>query len=144
MQVSPQFTESALASLQPVAAGTKRSLQQTMLALGTAGQKSGIVYGLPARAGLQPVYAVSSEVARVHDLASLEDFAARCSGSRTVLAAESTCAAAGGCADGLAAKYGIKLGSVTQVRDAAAARDAVTTGRATLVAVAATEPLLVR
>lgn len=144
VQVSPQFTESALAALQPIAGGTKRSLQQTMLALGTAGQKSGIVYGLPARAGLQPVYAVSSEVARTHNLVSLEDFAARCSGSGTVLAAEATCAAAGGCADGLSAKYGIKVGSVTQVKDVAAARDAVTTGTATLFAVAATDPLLVR
>lgn len=144
VQVSPQFTESALATLQPIAGGTKRSLQQTMLALGTAGQKSGIVYGVPARAGLQPVYAVSAEVARTHDLASLEDFAARCSGTGTVLAAESTCVAAGGCADGLAAKYGIKVGSVTQVKDVAAARAAVTTGTATIFAVAASDPLLAR
>ena len=113
-------------------------------AAGCAGQKSGIVYALPARAGLQPVYAVSAEVARTHQLVSLDDFAARCSGSGTVLAAESTCAAAGGCADGLAARYGIKLGPVSQVEDAAAARDAVTTGRATLPAVAATDPLLQR
>lgn len=144
VSVAPQFTESALASLQPTADTTKRSLQQTMLALGTAGLKSGIVYAAPAKAGLQPVYAVSAEVAKQHNLASLDDFAKRCSGTASVLASESTCAAAGGCADGLSAKYGIKVGTVTPVKDVAAARDAVMSGKATLVAVAATDPSLVR
>lgn len=143
VQVAPQFTEAALASLQPDAA-KDRSLQQTMLALGTAGLKSGVVYAAPAKAGLQPVYAVSAEVARKNNLASLDDFAQRCSGSGTVLASDATCAAAGGCADGLAAKYGIKVGSVTPVDGVAAARAAVRDGRATLVAVAATDPALVR
>ena len=62
------------------------------------------------------MYALSAEVARTHQLGSLEDFAARCSGTGTVLAAESTCAAAGGCADGHAAEYGIKLGPVSRSR----------------------------
>jgi osmoprotectant transport system substrate-binding protein len=144
VQVAPQFTESALASLQPKADTTKRSLQQTMLALGTVGLKSGVVYAAPAKAGLQPVYAVSAEVARAHNLASLDDFAKRCSGTGTVLASESTCAAAGGCAAGLEAKYGIKVGTVTPVADVAAARDAVKTGKATIVALAATDPSLSR
>jgi osmoprotectant transport system substrate-binding protein len=143
VQVAPQFTEAALAALQPNAA-KDRSLQQTMLALGTAGLKSGVVYAAPAKAGLQPVYAVSAEVARKNNLASLDDFAKRCSGSRTVLASDATCAAAGGCADGLAATYGIKVGSVTPVDGVAAARAAVRDGRATIVAVAATDPSLVR
>ena len=143
VQVAPQFTEAALASLQP-GAGRNRSLQQTMLALGTAGLKSGVVYAAPARAGLRPVYAVSAEVARRNHLVSLDDFARRCSGAGTVLASEATCAAAGGCADGLASAYGIKVGTVTPMRDAAAARDAVRTGTATLVALAATDPSLSR
>jgi osmoprotectant transport system substrate-binding protein len=143
VQVAPQFTESALASLQPKA--TKdRSLQQTMLALGTAGLKSGVVYAAPAKAGLQPVYAVSAEVARKNNLASLDDFAKRCSGTGTVLVSEATCVAAGGCADGLSAKYGIKVGSVTEAKDVASARAAVRDGKATIVAVAATDPALVR
>jgi osmoprotectant transport system substrate-binding protein len=144
VQVAPQFTQSALASLQPRADTTRQSLQQTMLALGTAGKKSGIVYAAPANAGLRPVYAVSAEVARAHSLASLDDFARRCSGANTVLASEATCAAAGGCADGLSARYGIKVGTVTPMKNLAAARDAVESGNATLVVVAATDPALVR
>lgn len=145
VQVAPQFTEGALVALDPKAdAGKDRSLQQTMLALGTAGLRSGIVYATPSKAGLQPVYAVSAEVARRNDLASLVDFAKRCSGTGTVLAADPTCAAAGGCADGLATAYGIEVGTVTQVQDVAAARAAVRDGTATLVAVAATDPALVR
>lgn len=140
VQVAPQFTGAALASLQP-GAGKDRSLQRTMLALGTAGRKSGVVYAVPARAGLRPVYAVSAEVARTHGLTSLADFARRCSGSGTVLAADATCAAAGGCADGLAATYGIAVGRVTPVDTAPAAGAAVRDGRATIVAL---DPALVR
>lgn len=142
VQVAPQFTSGALAALRTPATGG--SLQQAMLALGAAGRQSGIVYGVPARAGRQPVYAVSAEVARAHRLVSLADFAARCSGRGTVLAADATCAAAGGCADGLASRYGIRLGSVVPVRTGAAAREAVRSGTATLVAVAATDRALPR
>lgn len=146
-QVAPQFTESALAALQPSAAKTAakdKSLQKTVLALGSVGLRAGVVYGPPAKAGLQPVYAVPAAVASKHNLASLEDFAKRCSGSGTVLAADPTCAAAGGCADGLAARYGIKIGTVNQVKDSAEAAKAARSGKATLVAIAATDPAIAR
>jgi osmoprotectant transport system substrate-binding protein len=146
-QVAPQFTESALAMLQPSAAkvaAKDKSLQKTVLALSSAGLKAGVVYASPAKAGLQPVYAVPAAVASKHNLASLEDFAKQCSGSGTVLAADPTCAAAGGCADGLAAKYGIKVGTVNQVKDSAEATKAAKSGKATLVAVAANDPALTR
>ena len=144
VQVAPQFTGGALVALTPKEAGRARSLQQTMLALGTAGRTSGIVYGTPAAAGLRPVYAVSAEVARRNNLVSLDDFAARCSGTGTVLASEATCDAAGGCADGLAARYGITVGSVTPAGDLATARAMVTGGTATLVAVTSGDPALAR
>lgn len=147
VQVAPQFTESALATLQPAGAKTAakdKSLQKTVLALSSSGLKAGVVYAAPAKAGLQPVYAVPAAVASKFNLASLEDFAKRCSGSGTVVAADPTCASAGGCADGLAARYGIKVGTVNQVKDSAEAVKAATSGKATLVAVAANDPALTR
>lgn len=86
-------------------------LDKTMTALTDLGKKVGLVFGKPSEAADQNAFAVTKELADAKGLKTLSDFAAKCSGKATILAAGPECPERPFCKPGLEKTYSIQFGS---------------------------------
>lgn len=105
----------------------------TMAALTALGTKAGIVFGKPSDAADQNAFAVTKALATKYSLVTLSDFAAKCSGKKSVLGGPPECETRPFCQAGLDSKYGIKFGSLFQT-DAGGpiTKSALTSGQITM------------
>lgn len=105
----------------------------TVAALKELATKYGLAIGTPSKAANQNAYAVTKAFADQHQLKTLSDFAAKCSGTASVLAGPAECPQRPFCQPGLDKTYGIKFGQFLQA-DAGGSqtKTALTTGKATL------------
>ncbi len=108
-------------------------INATMTALKELGTKYGLVFGTPSSASDQNAFAVTKPVADQYQLKTLSDFAAKCSGTASVLAGPAECPQRPFCQPGLQQKYGITFGKFFQA-DAGGpqTKTALRTGKATL------------
>jgi osmoprotectant transport system substrate-binding protein len=105
----------------------------TVTALTELGQQFGLVFGTPSTASDQNAFAVTKPVADQHGLKTLSDFAAKCSGTATVLAGPPECPQRTFCQLGLEDTYGIVVGSFfTADAGGPQTKTALRTGQATL------------
>jgi osmoprotectant transport system substrate-binding protein len=108
-------------------------ISKTVTALTDLGTKYGLVFGTPSKASDQNAFAVTKPVADQYGLKTLSDFAAKCSGTASVLAGPAECPQRPFCQPGLKDTYGITFGSFVQA-DAGGpqTKTALKTGTATL------------
>ncbi len=108
-------------------------INATMTAIKDLGTKYGLTFGTPSSASDQNAFAVTKPVADQYGLRTLSDFAAKCSGSASILAGPAECPQRPFCQPGLQQKYGIVFGSFLQA-DAGGpqTKTALRTGKATL------------
>ncbi len=88
-------------------------LDKTVTELTTLGDKAGLKFGKASDAADQNAFAVTKKLAQDKGLKTLEDFAAKCSGSDTVLGGPVECKERPFCQPGLEKTYGIEFGSFT-------------------------------
>jgi osmoprotectant transport system substrate-binding protein len=105
----------------------------TMTALKELADKYNLVVGTPSAASDQNAFAVTKPVADQYGLKTLSDFAAKCSGTASILAGPPECPQRPFCQPGLKDKYNITFGSFFQA-DAGGpqSKTALRTGKATL------------
>lgn len=105
----------------------------TMAALKDLGTQFGLVVGTPSAASDQNAFAVTKPVADQYGLKTLSDFAAKCSGSASILAGPPECPSRAFCQIGLKETYGIVFGSFFQGDPGGPqTKTALRTGKATL------------
>jgi osmoprotectant transport system substrate-binding protein len=88
-------------------------LAKTVAELTTLGKRAGLTFGKPSDAADQNAFAVTKKLADEKGLKTLEDFAAKCSGSQTVLGGPVECKERPFCQPGLEETYGIEFGKFT-------------------------------
>jgi osmoprotectant transport system substrate-binding protein len=117
-------------SAAPKASG---DINTTMTALNDLGGKAGLAFGKPSPATDQNAFAVTTAFADKYGVKSLSDFAAKCSGTASVLAGPAECPVRPFCQPGLQSKYGITFGAFHQA-DAGGpqTKTELTTGKASL------------
>ena len=114
----------------PLASG---DIEETAAALADLGEQFGLAFGTPSSASDQNAFATTQAVAQQYDLHTLSDFAAKCSGTASVLAGPPECPARAFCQLGLAETYGLTFGSFfTADAGGPQSKTALTTGKATL------------
>jgi osmoprotectant transport system substrate-binding protein len=110
-------------------------INATITALKPLAQQYGLTVGTPSTASDQNAFAVTKPVADQYSLKTLSDFAAKCSGTASILAGPPECPQPERpfCKVGLKNKYGIEFGSFLQA-DAGGpqTKTALRTGKATL------------
>jgi osmoprotectant transport system substrate-binding protein len=108
-------------------------IDATVTALKELATKAGLAVGTPSQAADQNAYAVTKAFADQHQVKTLSDFAAKCSGTASILAGPAECPQRAFCQPGLQQTYGITFGSFLQA-DAGGpqTKTALTTGKATL------------
>jgi osmoprotectant transport system substrate-binding protein len=108
-------------------------IAKTTAALTELGAKYGLVFGTASKASDQNAFAVTKPVADQYGLKTLSDFAAKCSGTASVLAGPPECPQRPFCQPGLQSTYGITFGKFLQA-DAGGSqtKTALKTGNATL------------
>jgi osmoprotectant transport system substrate-binding protein len=118
-------------------------VDQTAGELAKLGEKESLAFGKPSTAADQNAFAVTKKLADEKALKTLEDFAAKCSGSATILGGPAECAERPFCKPGLEKTYGIEFGKVA-VFDAAGplTKNALKTGKATIGLVLSSDPAL--
>lgn len=115
---------------QGVASG---DLDKTMTALTDLGKKAGLVFGKPSQAADQNGFAVTKALADAKGLKTLSDFAEKCSGKATVLAAGAECPERPFCKPGLENTYDIQFGSFSLLDSGGPqTKTALKTGTATI------------
>lgn len=119
-------------------------IDATVTALKELATTAGLAVGTPSKAADQNAYAVTKAFADQHQLKTLSDFAAKCSGTASILAGPAECPERPFCQPGLDKTYGIKFGRFLQA-DAGGAqtKTALTTGKATLGTVFSSDGTLV-
>lgn len=118
------------ANAQPIASG---DIDRTFGTLKRLGTRLGLAFGRPAPATAQNGFAVTMALAERHDVKTLSDFAAKCSGQATVLAGPADCPRFGFCQPGLDKVYGLEVGRFSSL-DAGGpkTKKALTSGKATI------------
>jgi osmoprotectant transport system substrate-binding protein len=108
-------------------------INETMTALKELGTGVGLTFGTPSAATDQNAFAVTKPVAEQYGLKTLSDFAAKCSGTASVLTGPPECPERPFCQLGLKDTYGIEFGEFFQ-SDAGGpqSKTALRTGQATL------------
>ena len=108
-------------------------INETMTALKDLGTGVGLTFGTPSQATDQNAFATTKPVAEQYGLKTLSDFAAKCSGTASVLTGPPECPERPFCQLGLKDTYGIEFGSFFQ-SDAGGpqSKTALRTGQATL------------
>lgn len=108
-------------------------INATMAALTELGSKVGLSFGKPSQAADANAFAVTTAFASQHGLKTLSDFAAKCSGTASILAGPPECPQRPFCQPGLQSKYGITFGQFLQADSAGPqTKTALTTGKATM------------
>jgi osmoprotectant transport system substrate-binding protein len=89
-------------------------INATMTALKELGGKVGLSFGTPSAATDQNAFATTKAFADKYSLKTLSDFAAKCSGTASVLAGPAECPQRPFCQPGLQSKYAITFGAFHQ------------------------------
>ncbi|WP_117208775.1 glycine betaine ABC transporter substrate-binding protein [Allorhizocola rhizosphaerae] len=139
IQVFPEYAATLTEFLNQKANGKDAApkasgdITATMAALTELGTKYGLTFGKPSAAADQNAFAVTKAFADQHGLKTLSDFAAKCSGTASVLAGPPECPVRPFCQPGLQSKYGITFGSFHQA-DAGGpqTKTELTTGKSSL------------
>jgi osmoprotectant transport system substrate-binding protein len=92
------------------AAKASGDIAVTMTALKDLGTKYGLAFGTPSTASDQNAFAVTKPLADAYSLKTLSDFAAKCSGTASVLAGPAECPQRPFCQKGLQSTYGATFG----------------------------------
>jgi osmoprotectant transport system substrate-binding protein len=95
------------ANAAPIASG---DLDKTVTALKDVGGKKGLVFGKASQAADQNAFAVTKAFADKNSVKTLSEFAAKCSGSATVLGGPPECPQRPFCQPGLEQTYNLKVG----------------------------------
>jgi osmoprotectant transport system substrate-binding protein len=118
------------ASASPVASG---DLDKTVAALKELGGKKGLTFGTPSAAADQNAFAVTKAFADKNSVKTLSEFAAKCSGTATVLGGPPECPQRPFCQPGLEQTYGMKFGSFSSLDvGGPQTKTALTTGKITI------------
>jgi osmoprotectant transport system substrate-binding protein len=121
IQVVPEYagslTEFLNKKVNGSAATTQASgdLDKTVTALKGLGSKVGITFGKPSQAANENAFGVTKTFADKYGIASLSDFAAKCSGRASVLGGPAECPQRAFCQQGLQQMYGIQFGRFTSL-----------------------------
>lgn len=108
-------------------------INATMTALNELGGKVGLSFGKPSQAADQNAFAVTTAFASQHGVKTLSEFAAKCSGTASILAGPPECPQRPYCQPGLQSKYGITFGQFLQTDSAGPqTKTALSTGKATM------------
>jgi osmoprotectant transport system substrate-binding protein len=141
IQVMPEYAASltnALATAEGGASATlpaSADINTTMTALKDLGGKVNLLFGTPSTATDVNAFAVTQATATKYGLATLSDFAAKCSGKASTLAGPAECPQRPFCQEGLQKTYGITFGEFkTMGTDAGGpiTKKALTSGEATI------------
>ncbi|WP_189168437.1 glycine betaine ABC transporter substrate-binding protein [Pilimelia anulata] len=118
------------AAAAPVASS---DLDKSVAALTGLGDRSNLRFGKPSAAADQNAFAVTRAFADQHAVRTLSEFAAKCSGTATVLGGPPECPQRPFCQQGLAGTYGLTVGRFSSL-DAGGPRvkTALTKGEVTL------------
>ena len=118
------------ANAAPKASG---DINVTMTALKELGTQYSLVFGTPSAASDQNAFAVTKPVADKNGLKTLSDFAAKCSGTASILVGPPECPQRPFCQLGLQSTYNITFGQFIQGDSGGPQnKTALKTGRATL------------
>ncbi|MEU8328357.1 glycine betaine ABC transporter substrate-binding protein [Micromonospora sp. NPDC048839] len=121
IQVVPEYAATMAEFLNTKAKGgtpppiSSPDINTTVTALKAEGGKVGITFGTPAAAQDQNAFAVTQEFADKYGVRTLSEFAAKCSGSATVLGGPPECEQRAFCKPGLEKTYGLKVGSFSSL-----------------------------
>lgn len=85
-------------------------LEATVTALAALGTKAGLTFGKPSDAADQNAFAVAKKLADEKGLKTLTDFAAKCSGTATILGGPPECGQRPFCQPGLQSTYKMSFG----------------------------------
>jgi osmoprotectant transport system substrate-binding protein len=117
VSVTPEYAGTLTEFLNGVVNGSKKvplasgDVDKTVAALRDLGAKRNLVFGKPSAAADQNAFAVTKAFADQHGVKTLSDFAAKCSGTATVLAGPAECPQRVFCQPGLEKTYGLQVGS---------------------------------
>jgi osmoprotectant transport system substrate-binding protein len=117
LQVVPEYVGTLTEFLNPKVNGANPSpmassdLDATVTALKGLGSKLGLTFGEASQAADQNTFAVTKAFADKYGVATLSDFASKCSGKDTVLGGPPECPQRPFCEAGLQKTYGITFGS---------------------------------
>jgi osmoprotectant transport system substrate-binding protein len=117
IQVVPEYvgtlTEFINKKINGANAAVKASsdLDATVSVLKDLGGQVGLAFGQPSQAADQNAFAVTKAFADKYQVKTLTEFAAKCSGSATVLGGPPECPTNVFCQQGLEGTYGLKVGS---------------------------------
>jgi osmoprotectant transport system substrate-binding protein len=117
VQVIPEYVGSLTEFLNKkinganAAAKASSDLDATVAALRQLGGERGLAFGQPSSAADQNAFAVTKAFAEKNQVQTISDFAAKCSGSATVLGGPPECPTNVFCQPGLEKTYGLKVGS---------------------------------
>jgi osmoprotectant transport system substrate-binding protein len=100
------------ANAAPVASG---DVDRTVAALTEIAGKIGLVVGKASKAADQNAFAVTKALADKYSVKTLSEFAAKCSGTATVLGGPAECPQRPFCQPGLETTYGLKVGKFAQL-----------------------------
>jgi osmoprotectant transport system substrate-binding protein len=120
IQVFPEYAATLTEFLNQKANGASASpkasgdIDATMTALKELGAKYNLSFGKPSAAADQNAFAVTKAFADKNGVKTLSEFAAKCSGTASVLAGPAECPQRPFCQPGLKDKYGITFGEFKQ------------------------------
>ena len=110
LSVVPEYVGTLTEFLNKGAGQASSDLDKTVTVLTGLGDKVGLKFGTPSKAADQNAFAVNKKLADDKGLKTLSDFAAKCSGTATVLGGPPECVQRPFCQPGLEKTYGIKFG----------------------------------
>ncbi|PYC71146.1 glycine/betaine ABC transporter substrate-binding protein [Micromonospora arborensis] len=116
IQVVPEYAATMAEFLNTKANGkdaqpvSSPDINTTVTVLKAEGDKAGITFGAPAAAQDQNAFAVTQAFADKYGVRTLSEFAAKCSGSATVLGGPPECEQRPFCKPGLEKTYGLSVG----------------------------------
>lgn len=136
IQIVPEYAASLttyLAGQQKSSAASTGDITATMTALTGLGPKANLVFGMPSQAADENAFAVTKALATRYNLTTMSDFAAKCSGTASVLAGPPECPQRPFCQPGLQQTYNIQFG-LFKSTDAGGpiTKKALTDGQATM------------
>jgi osmoprotectant transport system substrate-binding protein len=120
IQVFPEYAATLTEFLNQKANGkdapakASGDINATMTELKTLGAQYNLAFGTPSAATDQNAFAVTKAFADQHGLKTLSDFAAKCSGTASILAGPPECPDRPFCQPGLKDKYDITFGEFRQ------------------------------
>ena len=147
--VIPEYAASLAETLNPDAEAddaqdpvASPDIAETMDTLKGFAEDAGIVLGEPAQATTQNAYVVTQAFVDEHDVATLSEFAEKCSGKASVLAGPPECPERVYCQLGLQETYDIQFGNFKSLDIGTSTKRSVVSGESTVGTVTTTDSAL--